>query len=66
MTSVTRLRAKLLGNVTRATATVKAAERNRVAAVRAAKDSGQFTVEQIAEAAGITRDAVYKMLARAE
>jgi hypothetical protein len=58
--------AKLLTAVTETTAAVETAERARVAAVRAAKNSGRFTVEEIAGAAKITRDGVYKMLARAE
>lgn len=48
-------------------ANVAATKRSiHVAAVKAAKDSGRFTMDEIAKAAGITRDAVYKMLARAE
>lgn len=56
----------LLANVTRATAAAKAAERKRVEAIRAAKESREYTVEQIAEAADLTRDGVYKMLARTD
>lgn len=51
--------------ITKATGTVELAEQHRVSAVKAAKDSGRFTVDQIAKAAGVTRDGVYKMLARA-
>jgi hypothetical protein len=62
---------KLLTDIARTTAAAKEAERKRVAAIRAAKESKEFearefTVDQIAAAAGITRDAVYKMLARVE
>jgi DNA-binding phage protein len=56
--------AELLSAVTDAAQTAILAERQRVSAVRAAKNSGRFTAEEIAAAAGVTRDGVYKMLAR--
>lgn len=52
--------------IAKATGTVELAEQHRVAAVKAAKDSGRFTMDEIAKAAGITRDGVYKLLARSE
>lgn len=58
--------AHLLHNVAATTAAVENAEKIRILAVRAAKDSGRFTGDQIAEAAGISRDGVYKMLNRSD
>ena len=55
----------LLTRVAEATKAVQVAEKARVDAIRAAKYS-RYTVEAIAEAAGITRDGVYKLLGRAE
>lgn len=56
--------AGLLAEVAAATAAVAAAEQRRVDAVRTAKDFGRYAVADIAAAAGITRDGVYKMLYR--
>jgi len=58
--------AQLLPAVVAATQAVALAERQRIVAIRAAKDSGRFTVDEIARTAGITRDGVYKMLNRAD
>lgn len=58
--------AELLLNVEDATRTLELAKRAQVTAVRAAKDSGRYTVGQIARAAGVTRDGIYKMLTRGE
>jgi phage terminase small subunit len=54
--------ARLLPAVAQTTEVAARTDRARVTAVRAAKDSGRFTVEEIAQAARITRDGVYKML----
>ena len=56
--------AKLLPAVAETRAAIERAKREHVTTVRAAKESGRFTVEEIAQAAGITRDGVYRMLAR--
>jgi hypothetical protein len=56
--------AELLFAIAEAAAAIERAERARVNAVRVARNSGHFTVDQIAEAAEVTRDAIYKMLAR--
>ena len=56
----------LLPAVAMATKEIERLERKRVDAIRAAKDSGRFTVEEIARAAKITRDGVYKLLARVD
>lgn len=54
----------LLDEVEAATAAEDEIRLRRVNAISAAKDSGRFTVEEIAEKAHITRDGVYKLLAR--
>jgi len=55
----------LLAEVRAAADALEHAQARRLAAVRAAKQARAGTVEQIAEAARLTRDGVYKLLRNA-
>lgn len=56
----------LLAEVRAAAEALEFAQARRLAAVRSAKDSKAGTVEQIADAARMTPDGIYKLLRRSD